>query len=354
MDTLFLTVDTNNPEVDIIERVAAVIKAGGLVAFPTETVYGLGANGLDPEASRKVYAAKGRPSDNPLILHISEFSELDGIVKCVPKAAKALMEAFWPGPLTMVFNKADCVPYETTGGLDTVAVRMPSHPVARALIKASNVPIAAPSANSSGRPSPTRASHVKDDLNGKIDVILDGGSADIGLESTIIDVTSEIPVILRPGFITAEMAESVVGSVLYDKVVLAKSKEEAGQSKPKAPGMRYRHYAPKASFSMYSGELEKVIETIDSLVKKSLSEGKKVGIAATDDTVLRYPKDAVILSLGNRNQPETVAASLYDVLREFDDLGVDVIYGESFEQKGLGQAIMNRLIKACGYELIEV
>ena len=224
-----------------MDQAGEIIKKGGLVAFPTETVYGLGANALDADASAKIYAAKGRPSDNPLIVHIADFSALDFIVKEIPESARKLAEAFWPGPLTMIFRKKETVPYGTTGGLETVAVRMPDHPVALALIRAGGGYIAAPSANTSGRPSPTKASHVADDMNGKIDVIIDGGDVGIGLESTIVDLTVPQPMILRPGYITKEMLEDVLTCVEEDCTMM---RDDSGQA-PKAPGMKYRHYAPK-------------------------------------------------------------------------------------------------------------
>ena len=330
---------------------AGIIKAGGLVAFPTETVYGLGANGLDEEAAKKIYAAKGRPSDNPLILHISEFSEIENIVKYIPDMAKKLADTFWPGPMTMVFPKADIVPYGTTGGLDTVAVRCPSHPVARALIKASGVPIAAPSANSSGRPSPTLASHVKEDMDGKIEMIIDGGACDVGLESTIVDVTGEVPMILRPGFITKAMLEEVVGKVEIDPVIVATKPDP--NLKPKAPGMKYRHYAPKADMTIFEGDADAVVARINMETEKLHAEGKKVGIMCTEETKDLYSGD-VIFSVGRRSSEAEVAHNLFNILREFDESGVDFIFAESFEDESLGMAIMNRLIKAAGYKKTRV
>ncbi|MBR5123087.1 MAG: threonylcarbamoyl-AMP synthase, partial [Anaerotignum sp.] len=252
MKTILAKVDLRQPEaMEIIQTAAKILQEGGLVAFPTETVYGLGGNGLDNSACEKIYLAKGRPSDNPLILHISEFEELKPIVREISPAAQKLMDAFWPGPLTMVFPKSDIVPEKATGGLDTVAVRFPNHPVARAIIHAAGLPIAAPSANSSGKPSPTRASHVEFDLNGKIDMIVDGGAAEWGLESTIVDVSGEVPMILRPGAVTKEMMEEVVGKVEIDPAILQKP---AADLKPKAPGMKYTHYSPKAEVVLVKGE----------------------------------------------------------------------------------------------------
>ena len=354
MNTIIKTTEVENVNMKVINEAGAVIKRGGLVAFPTETVYGLGANGMDEQAAAKIYAAKGRPSDNPLILHISDISMLDNIVSNVPETAKKLMDKFWPGPLTLVFNKKSEVPYGTTGGLDTVAVRFPAHKVALEIISAAGTPIAAPSANTSGRPSPTRASHVIEDMDGKIDMIVDGGDVGIGIESTIIDVTGEIPMILRPGFITKAMAEELVGEVAVDKVVVAKTVEEiGGDYAPKAPGMKYRHYAPKAELTMFDGNIENVVVKINELSKEAAAEGKKVGIIATEETKDRYEIGKVV-SIGTRKDEASIAKGLYGILRDFDTMDVDVIYSETFYNDDLGQAIMNRLIKAAGYRIESV
>lgn len=329
---------------------ARILQAGGLVAFPTETVYGLGGNGLDGGVCKKIYAAKGRPSDNPLILHISQISELRPIVREIPPAAQKLMDAFWPGPLTMIFPKSDIVPLETTGGLDTVAVRFPSHPVAMAIIRAAGLPIAGPSANSSGKPSPTRASHVEFDLSGKIDMIVDGGAAEWGLESTIVDVSGEIPMILRPGALTQEMMEAVAGKILVDPAILTKP---AADFHPKAPGMKYTHYSPKAKVILVQGETKAVIARVNALTQEAAACGKKTGVMATEETKAAYTAD-VVLSLGKRSSPEEIGASLFKTLRKFDFLGVDIVYAEVFPEEGEGLAIMNRLNKAAGYCRIEV
>lgn len=326
-----------------LELAADILREGGLVAFPTETVYGLGGNGLEPEASRKIYAAKGRPSDNPLILHISKRSELDPIVKRVPAVAEKLMDAFWPGPMTLIFEKNDCVPYATTGGLGTVAVRMPAHEGARKLIERAGVPVAAPSANTSGRPSPTTAAHVKEDLDGKIDMIVDGGSVGIGVESTIIDVTEEIPVILRPGYITKEMVAKVVGKVKMDPGLSGANPD----IRPKAPGMKYRHYAPDAAMTIYEGKQELVVQTINQ--KASEYPAAKVGILATEETKDCYPHGQVV-SAGSRKE-KTITEGLYGALRTFDHLGVEVIFSESFSEEERSEAIMNRLLKAAGQHI---
>ena len=350
METIVAKVRLDRPDAaEIIQKAAEILQAGGLVAFPTETVYGLGGNGLDAEACKKIYLAKGRPSDNPLILHISELSELSPIVREISEKAKLVMDAFWPGPLTLVFRKADIVPAQATGGLDTVAVRFPNHPVARALIRAAGLPIAAPSANSSGKPSPTRASHVEYDLSGKIEMILDGGAAEWGLESTILDVSGDVPVILRPGAVTKEMLEQVVGEVLVDPAILSKPSETV---RPKAPGMKYTHYSPKAEVTLVKGGRKAVADTINRLTAADKTAGKKTGVLATDETRTLYHAD-VILSLGSRDDPEEIGANLFKYLRKCDFLGVEKVYSEVFSEEGEGMAIMNRLNKAAGYRTIE-
>ena len=332
-----------------VKKAAEIIKRGGLVAFPTETVYGLGANGLDENAVPKIYEAKGRPSDNPLILHISKLDEIEDIVKEIPKSALILAEEFWPGPLTMVFKKSERIPYRTTGGLESVAIRMPSNKIARELIKAAGVPIAAPSANSSGRPSPTKAAHIIYDLDGKIDMVIDGGEVDIGIESTIVDVTGEVPVILRPGFITEKMLSEAIGRVEIDEVVKSLSPDK--DLKPKAPGMKYRHYAPRGKMTIYKGSHSKVVERINEEISKL--EGKKTGVLATDETKSYYKAD-IIISLGSREDGESIAHNLFDALRKFDDEDVEFIYSEGFDENKLGFAIMNRLHKSAGYNIINV
>ncbi len=351
MKTKIIKLDKNNFNEDELKEAADTLRKGGLVAFPTETVYGLGADGLNSEASGKIYAAKGRPSDNPLILHIAHIDALKELTVECPEAGIKLANAFWPGPLTMIFKKSKVVPYNTTGGLETVAIRMPSHPIAYELIRKSGVYIAAPSANISGRPSPTMAEHVIEDMNGRIEIIVDGGMVDIGLESTIVDVTGEIPTILRPGYITASMLEAVVGPVNFDKAVLAR-KADSGIV-PKAPGMKYKHYAPKGDLTILEGTTESVIQAINEYAAERISEGFKVGIIATDETLSSYPK-GMVKSIGTRKDEDTIAHGLFQILREFDDEGAEYIYTESFESKQLGQAIMNRLLKAAGYHIIKV
>ena len=351
----------NPEESKALKEAAEILKKGGLVAFPTETVYGLGANALDEKAARKIYEAKGRPSDNPLIAHVASLQEVIPLTACIPEMGRKLAEAFWPGPLTLIFPKSDLVPYGTTGGLDTVAVRMPSDKTAAELIRLAGVPVAAPSANTSGRPSPTTAAHVYQDMNGKIDMIVDGGPVGIGVESTIVDVTEEIPVLLRPGAITMEMLEKIVGTVEIDPAVL---KPLSPEIHPKAPGMKYRHYAPKADLTLVeeagegagegAGETAgRVVQEINRLAREKISQGAKVGIICTDETRALYPEGEV-KSIGLRAKEETVAHNLYAVLRDFDDAGVEFIYSESFPENHLGQAIMNRLNKAAGYHIIKI
>ena len=351
MKTILAKVDLSQPDsAEVIQTAAKILQEGGLVAFPTETVYGLGGNGLDSAACEKIYIAKGRPSDNPLILHISEFEELNPIVREISPAAQKLMDAFWPGPLTMVFPKSDIVPEKATGGLDTVAVRFPSHPVARAIIRAAGLPIAAPSANSSGKPSPTRASHVEFDLNGKIDMIIDGGAAEWGLESTIVDVSGEVPMILRPGAVTKEMMEKVVGTVEIDPAILQKP---AADFRPKAPGMKYTHYSPKAEVVLVKGETKAVVDEINRLAAEDMAQGMKTGVMATEETKDCYKAD-IVLSLGSRERPEEIGANLFKYLRKFDFLGAERVYSEVFSEEGEGMAIMNRLNKAAGYCIIDL
>lgn len=333
-----------------LQEAAKILKQGGLVGFPTETVYGLGANALDAEASAKIYSAKGRPSDNPLIAHISCMEELEPLVAEIPDQAILLASKYWPGPLTIIFPKSEKVPYGTTGGLDTVAIRMPEELVARQLIALAGVPIAAPSANASGRPSPTTAEHVYQDMNGKIELILDGGAVGIGLESTIVDVSGEVPMLLRPGAITLAMLQETLGQVEVDPALQGPMSEDV---KPKAPGMKYKHYAPNAQLTLIEGDSDSVVDKIQSLVEEKMKKGFRVGIICTEETKACYVK-GVLRSVGERQKEETIAHNLFAVLREFDDLEVDYIYSESFSKEHLGQAIMNRLMKAAGYHTITV
>lgn len=352
MNTEVVKIEEENIDkkaLEAIQRAGEILKNGGLVAFPTETVYGLGGDALNPESSKKIYAAKGRPSDNPLIVHVCCMEDVEKIVDKVPEAAYKLAQAFWPGPLTMIMNKSEAVPKETTGGLDTVAIRMPSNKIAAELIRAEGGYIAAPSANISGRPSPTVARYCIEDLDGKVEMIIDGGQVGIGLESTIVDLTVETPMILRPGYVTLEMLEKVLGNVDVDKTII----DANSKLKPKAPGMKYRHYAPKGELTIVEGNQEKVIEYINSQAKNYMEQGKRVGVICTDATFDKYHADEV-KSAGNRENEETIARELFKILREFDDDKVDVMYSEAFDDSGIGQAIMNRLLKAAGHHVESV
>jgi L-threonylcarbamoyladenylate synthase len=329
----------NNPQV---VDAAHFLQENEVVALPTETVYGLGGNAESDVAVEKIFAAKGRPSDNPLIIHIAEKHQLTAFVAEIPKKAEILMERFWPGPLTIIFKKKDGVLSDkATAGLETVAVRMPDHPVALALLKKCQLPIAAPSANSSGKPSPTNAQHVMEDLNGKIAGVLDGGSTGVGVESTVLDCTEEIPVILRPGGVTKEQLETVVGEVHLDAALI----DEA--SKPKAPGMKYQHYAPNAPLYLVNGSKS----FLQGLIEEKQKDGLRVGVLATEESVEYYQADVSIVC-GKRGELESVATALYETLRSFNQEKVDIIFSEMFPNTGVGHAIMNRLQKAAGNKII--
>ena len=333
----------------ILSRAGNIIREGGLVAFPTETVYGLGGDALNKESSRRIYEAKDRPSDNPLIVHICRFEDMKEIVDRMPEAAVQIAQAFWPGPLTMILPKSGKVPYETTGGLDTVAVRFPSHPVARKLISCSGGYVAAPSANRSGRPSPTEARYVVEDLDGRVDMILDSGKVGIGLESTIVDLTTIPPQILRPGYVTRERLTEVLGKVDIDVTIMDNN---SGQH-PKAPGMKYRHYAPKGELIIVEGSPDDVAAYMNRQVMEDKVRGEKAGIIGTRGFLPKYRAD-VVKCLGERGDEEGIARSLYSVLRQMDDEQVTKIYSESFAEDGFGQAIMNRLLKAAGHRVVKV
>ena len=352
MKTIIKKLDRTKLEQDeskaIIAQAGRILREGGLVAFPTETVYGLGADGLNEEAAGKIYAAKGRPSDNPLIIHIASMEALGRIAVEIPEAAVTVAQMYWPGPLTMIFQKTDEVPYGTTGGLETVAVRMPCDKTAQAVILAGGGYIAAPSANTSGRPSPTKAEHVKEDLEGRIDMIVDGGAAGIGVESTILDMTVTPPMILRPGAITKEMLRELIGDVSVDQTLITSDSSKP----PKAPGMKYRHYAPKAELTIVEGGLLDVISAINQMTGEKSGAGYRVGIIGTDETIDQY-SGGIIKSIGTRQDEDTIASHLYEILREFDSEEVDYIFSESFPAGGIGSAVMNRLLKAAGHHVIE-
>ncbi len=352
METKILRIDekhiTGESAGEVFKLAGDIIKAGGLVAFPTETVYGLGGDALNPDASRAIYEAKGRPSDNPLIVHIADFEKIYEISDEVPDIAKKLSDRFWPGPLTIIVKKNDRVPLATTGGLDTVAVRLPSDAVAREFIKNAGGFIAAPSANTSGRPSPTTANHVAEDLSGRIDMIIDGGAACIGLESTIVDLSEDIPVVLRPGYVTIEMLREVCPDVEMDKGLAI----DAAQA-PKAPGMKYRHYAPKADMTLVNGQsMPEITAKIKTLAENGISQGYRVGIIATEETKDRFDLGEVLV-MGTLGDENTLAAGLYDVLRRFDEIDVDIIYAPCFSKSGIGEALYNRMLKAAGRKVIE-
>ena len=335
-----------------IVRAGQIIREGGLVAFPTETVYGLGADALNEEAAARIYQAKGRPSDNPLIAHIWNVDQVDQLALKISPDVRKMMDVFWPGPLTIILPKKDTVPDGTTGGLPTVAIRMPCHPVAMELIRRSGCPIAAPSANVSGRPSPTRADHVYEDMKGRIPMILDGGPVDIGIESTIIDMSRDRPLILRPGHIRREELEEVLSrEVPLDPAIAGR--EPGKNVVARAPGMKYRHYAPKADMTLVEGPEEAVISAINDLAAQKMSSGCRVGVIATEETRDRYRAD-VVRVIGSRSHPESVAAGLYKILREFDSLSCDAIYSESFFESGMFEAVMNRMLKAAGYHIMTV
>ncbi|MCF6465035.1 threonylcarbamoyl-AMP synthase [Clostridium sp. Cult2] len=347
--TKVIKVNGINPEKELVMEGAKFIKEGKLVAFPTETVYGLGANGLNEEAVKEIFIAKGRPQDNPLILHVSSTEDIKPLVQFISKEAKMLIERFWPGPLTILFKKSNVVPDIITAGLDTVAIRMPNHPIAFGLIKRSGVPIAAPSANTSGKPSPTSASHVIEDLYGKVHMIIDGGATGVGLESTVLDLTGDIPMILRPGGITLEDLQKVIPSVKEDLSIIKDNKNII----PKSPGQKYRHYAPKADMIVFVGDVEDMVKEIIIKAKKITSQGKTVGIMATDETKDRY-EEGLVISVGSRKNMETIGHNLFNTIRLFDEKNVDIILAEGVELSYIGTAIMNRLKKASGGNIIKV
>ncbi len=348
METLIIEIDSENIDEGKLEDGGKILRNGGIVAFPTETVYGLGGNALDVAAVEKIFIAKGRPSDNPLIVHIAKLEDITPLVKNVSEEAWKVMEYFWPGPLTLVLEKSDLVPEIITGGLSTVAIRMPSHPIAKRLIEIAGVPVAAPSANISGKPSPTREEHVLKDLNGKVDAIILGGSCDVGLESTVVDMTSEIPLILRPGGLTRERLLEVLPRLDMDMGLGGED-----MPVPKSPGMKYTHYAPRARVYIIQGDRGKTIEKIKQLRKDYSEKGKKVGIICFDETFNKY-SGSIVKSMGTRADMKTIAANLFKVLRDFDETDVDIILAEAIEEKELGQAIMNRMIKAAGHRILKV
>jgi L-threonylcarbamoyladenylate synthase len=348
--TLMLKVNPEKPETEKVQAAANIIKQGGLVAFPTETVYGLGADALNPKAVLSLFEAKKRPLDNPPIVHVENVSMVYALVKLIPPKAGQLMKFFWPGPLTLVFERSPAVPDVAVAGLDTIAVRMPKHAVALALIRESNCPIAAPSANIAGKPSPTTAEHVLSDLNGRIDVILDAGPTSVGVESTVLDMNVNPPMVLRPGGTPVEALKKVLGDVKIHPFVAAE--KELPIEKTRSPGMRHKHYAPNAQVIVVEGAVSAVMATVKSLISTYWLQDKRVGVLATDETAWAYEAD-VVKSLGSRRNVDVMAANLFRLLREFNEENVDVIIAESVRTEGLGLAVMNRLRKASGYNIVK-
>lgn len=350
MKTLVLKVDSQEPDIEKVRLAADFIKKGGLVAFPTETVYGLGADALNGEAVLSLFRVKRRPLDNPPIVHICDVKDVYRLAEMVPFRAKALMERFWPGPLTLIFKQSEVVPDVTVAGLDTIAVRMPRHNVALALIRESGCPIAAPSANLAGKPSPTSAEHVLDDLGGRIDAVLDAGPTVVGVESTVLDLTVDPPQVLRPGGTPFEVLREALGGVELNPAVTAE--KALWMEKARSPGVKYKHYAPDAEVVVVEGEVNAVVAKASELVKFYREEGRKVGVLATDETATCYG-GCVVKSLGSRRDLAVVARNLFRLLREFDLEGVDVIVAEGVPAEGLGLAVMNRLRKASGYHIVK-
>lgn len=347
MRTKIINIDKDNIDEKLFNNAVEIIKDGGIVAFPTETVYGLGANGLNPDAVKKIFAAKGRPSDNPLILHISDIGYLNILTQEIPDLAIECMKRFWPGPLTIIFKKSNLVPDITSAGLDTVAIRMPDNPIALDLIKKSATAIAAPSANISGKPSPTSADHVRSDLSGKIQMIIDGGETGLGLESTVLDLSGDSPTILRPGGVTFEDLNAFIPNLKLDENLITDIE------KPKSPGQKYNHYAPNQEMRLFVGDLDNIVEEISKEVDILVSKKLKVGIIATEETKGKYDK-AMVLELGSRKNKEDIARNLYNIIRIMDESQVDIILAEGIEDDNLGMAIMNRLTKASGGRIIKV
>lgn len=355
METKFWQVSATHPDLNIIKQAATIIREGGLVAFPTETVYGLGADGLNPEAVKKIFVAKGRPNDNPLILHIAEGKEILRLARQADgdPRVQQLISRFWPGPLTLVLAKQKIVPDEVTAGLDTVAIRMPQHLVALALIKESGVPLAAPSANRSGYPSPTTGQHVFTDLGGRIEAILESGPTGVGVESTVLDLSGNVPVILRPGGVTREALTEVLGTVELDPGL------SDSRLIPKSPGMKYKHYSPRAEVFLVQGERAKVATKIKELTFHYADQGKKVGLLLTQESWASLGAEAEMLpafyrrDLGSATQLEEIARIIYSELRKCDLQGVEVILTETYQTGGIGAALMNRLLKSAGQRVIK-
>ncbi|MBE6054173.1 MAG: threonylcarbamoyl-AMP synthase [Clostridium sartagoforme] len=349
METKIGIISDIDKDIEYLKEAASIIFNGGIVAFPTETVYGLGANALNEDAVEKIFKAKGRPQDNPLIVHVNN-KNIDNLVKEVPEIAKKLMDKFWPGPLTIILNKKDIIPNRTSANLQSVGIRMPNNDIALKLIELSGCPIAAPSANISGRPSPTDVERCIEDLEGKVDYIIGGKKSDVGVESTIVDCTVMPPVVLRPGGITLEMLREVYSDIIIDKAIQGKPDENL---KPKAPGMKYKHYAPKAKLKIIKGNKEKTIEKINEIVQNYIENEKRVAILSTEELASKFPMGNII-TLGSEKNLYDIARNLFEALRKCDDMKVDFILCQAFEEKGVGLAIMNRLNKAAGFDILEV
>jgi L-threonylcarbamoyladenylate synthase len=348
--TLVLKVNSRKPDIEKIRSAANFIKNGGLVAFPTETVYGLGADALNAKAVLSVFEAKKRPLDNPPIVHVCDVKDVYRLAKEVPSMAERLMKRFWPGPLTLIFKRSEIVPNVTVASLDTIAIRMPKHNVALALLRESQCPISAPSANLAGKPSPTMAEHVLDDLDGRIDAILDAGPTRIGVESTVLDLTVDPPQVLRPGGTPYEVLKKVLGKVKLNPIVIAD--RALPVEKARSPGVKHKHYAPNADVVVVEGELLAIVGKVKELVESYARKGSKVGVLCTDETAGFYSV-GVVRSLGNRNDLANIAHNLFRLLREIDSEGVDVIVAEGVPAVGLGLAVMNRLRKASGYNIVK-
>lgn len=349
MDTKIIKINSTEPEEELIQAAAALIRDGELVAFPTETVYGLGADGINEDAVKKIFQSKGRPQDNPLILHVDSVDMLEQLVIDIPPAARLCIKKFWPGPLTILFRRREIVPDIITAGLETVAIRMPSHPIALRLISLSGTPIAAPSANSSGKPSPTRAEHVLEDMDGKIPMIIDGGETGVGLESTVLDLTGDKPMILRPGGVTLEDVRMLLPNAVTDPALGSSNKDMV----PKSPGQKYRHYAPKAQMILVSGENKKIVDEINRLTSEAEVKGMKVGIMCCTENKGSYTAQRVA-DMGSCEDKETIAHNLFHIIRDLDRSKVDLIICEAVGEDEIGLAIMNRLLKAAGGKLVKV
>lgn len=343
--TFISKIDEKNIDKDEIKKQAEILKRGNTVIFPTETVYGLGANALDENAVSKIYEAKGRPSDNPLIVHIYDKKQVNDLAHDINENAKIIMDKFWPGPITIILKKKDIVPMRTSGGLNTVAIRMPSNPIAKALLEEVKLPIAAPSANISGRPSPTRGKHVYEEMNNRVDGIILGGDSTFGLESTVLDLTNDIPTILRPGSITKEDLEGAIGQVNIDPAL--EKKED--NIKAKAPGMKYKHYSPNADVYIVSGDINNVVEKVNEMSDNNAKEGLKCAVMCLDENKDKYKCNTIVLG----RSLEEVASNLFNALITADEQEYDIVYTEEFSNCGVGRAIMNRLLKSAGYKIIK-